>query len=385
MNHQVHIQNPTPVWINARFLERAVTGVERVGFELISALAAHNLDANGIWSDGSRSFQFKLVAPVGKTADSPWPNIALVRAGRFRGHAWEQFDLPRLTRNDWLINLCNTGPLFKRRQLMFLHDAQPFAIPQNFSTSFGLWYRTLFKIAGHRAARVLVNSHFTKSELCTHANLDATKMDVCHLGTEHVHRVEPANDVEQKFKLPDQKFVLAVSSANPNKNFSTVLSALEQLGDTAPPCVIVGHREQKHFDQVQLDPDRVHHLGYVTDAELLALYQRALCLLFPSFYEGFGLPPLEAMAMGCPVIASCTGAMPEVCGDSVAYCNPQDPASLANAIAGVQSCTSLRASMTSAGRDRSANFTWESAGRTVLDSLSCAVREQDPTLVPQAV
>lgn len=229
------------LWINARFLDRPVTGVERVARELLTAIVAHHLDAEGRWTapDGSL-WQLRLLAPLGGSAPSPWRALPLLRAGRQRGHAWEQLDLPRLTRGDWLINLCNTAPLFKRRQIVFLHDAQPFAIPHNFTFAFRTWYRLLYSVAGRRAAVVLTNSEFSRDELVQRVGLDDDKIVVCLLGSEHAQRRTPDAAAIARFALPAEPFLLAVSSPSPNKNFAAVVRALELLGAAGPPCVIVG-------------------------------------------------------------------------------------------------------------------------------------------------
>ncbi len=362
----------TTVWVNARFLDRPTTGVERVARELLAVLAAHHLDAEGCWRAAGRKFRLRLIAPRSTKSGSPWPNIDLYRAGAFAGHAWEQFDLPRLTRGDLLVSLCNTGPMFKRRHVLFLHDAQPFVIPQNFSRAFRLWYRVLFHVGGRIASHLLVNSRFTRAELRRHAGLQPRKMTLCYPGSEHVGRTPLDDAVPRSPALPEQPFLLAVASANPNKNFTAVLNALEALGDQAPPCVIVGRTDQRQFADVKIDPARVTHLGYVTDEELLGLYQRALCLVFPSYYEGFGLPPLEAMAAGCPVISSRTSAMPEISGPAAEYCDPDDHATLVRAILRVSSSAEQRATMRAQGLRRAGRFSWHTSAARLLNVFSAA-------------
>ncbi len=375
MSTQSDCKTTTTVWVNARFLDRPVTGVERVARELLGALADNLLDERGCWTCGGQRFRLKLLAPASGAATSPWPNLELQRAGRLDGHAWEQLDLPRLARGDWLLSLCNTGPLFKRRHVLFMHDAQPFAIPGNFSLAFRLWYRLMFRVAGRFARRILVNSRFTGGELSRHVGIPREKLELCSLGSEHVNREdEDAADLS-RFNLPQEPFLLAVASANPNKNFRSVLQALDMLGESAPPCVIVGQTGQRQFGGVELDPERVSHLGYVSDAELLALYRRAMCLVFPSFYEGFGLPPLEAMATACPVIASHTSAIPEICGDAVTYCNPHDHGSLARAIRRVSRSPARREVMIERGLRRATHFSWRASAGRLLQLLARAAAD----------
>ncbi|MGV0960720.1 MAG: glycosyltransferase family 4 protein [Limnohabitans sp.] len=367
-------QEHTPViWINARFLTRAITGVERVAFEIISALVQHHLDANGQWHGPCGPIQFQLMAPqTSKPLPNPWPSLPMKQIGHGHGHVWEQTVLPFATRHDGLINLCNTGPMFKRRQWMFLHDAQTFAIPKNFTPALRYWYQALFRISGHFSAGVLTNSKFSAKELSHHAAIAPERITVAPLGADHMGRGQA--DFTQRLQslmtaLDGKPFVLAVSSASPNKNFLSVIAALSLLGQNAPECVIVGQRYDRVFANSQLNTDRVHELGYVTDGELIALYQSAGLLIYPSFYEGFGLPPLEAMWHGCPVIASNTSALPEVCADAAVYCDPHQPQTLSEAITRVMQDADLRQGMRIRGREHARKFLWSQTVLHVLDSL----------------
>ncbi len=371
------------VWINARFLDRPVTGVERVARETLDALARHHLDTDGVWSSLVGRIRFRLIAPRAGQSRSPWPNLPLHRTGRLSGHAWEQVNLALATRGDWLVNLCNTGPLFKRHQLLFLHDAQPVVIPENFSWSFRTWYRVLYHVAGRSAGGLLVNSEFTREELHQHLGLPKGKMTVAHPGIEHL-RAEGASDgALDAYALPDGPFLLAVSSANPNKNFASVVEAIRQLGEQAPPLVIVGQRHQAHFSEVELTSKKITHLGYVSDEALTALYRRAAGLVFPSFYEGFGLPPVEAMMNGCPVIAAKSSAIPEVCADAARYIDPHDPRSLATAIRELFTDVALGSELRRAGFQNVSRFSWQTSVAAMLRALERAMagRTDDATQV----
>ena len=325
-------QNIPIIWINARFLTRAITGVERVAIEIISALVKHHLNKQGHWNGPCGRIQFQLIAPRTHTPlKNPWPDLPMKQIGRGNGHLWEQTVLPFVTRHDGLINFCNTGPLFKRKQWMFLHDAQTFAIPKNFTPALRYWYQALFRITGYFSAGVLTNSKFSANELSHYAAISPDRITVAPLGADHIGRRQA--DFTPRLQslmatLKGKPFVMAVSSASPNKNFLSVIAALTLMGQNAPECVIVGQRYDRVFANSKLDTDRVHQLGYVTDGELVALYQTAGLLIYPSFYEGFGLPPLEAMWHGCPVIAANTSAMPEVCADAVIYCDPHQAQTL---------------------------------------------------------
>lgn len=366
----------TDVWINARFLGRPVTGVERVARELITALAGRLDERGACATPRGRRLRFRLVVPAASRATAPWSNLELRRTGPGGGHLWEQTGLPAATFGDWLVSLCNTGPIFKRRHVLFLHDAQPFAIPGNFTWKFRLWYRVLFSIGGRMARALLTNSQFSRDELARCVGLAQTRITPMNLGTEHVLRVAPDTAIIGKHGLADTPFFFAVSSVNPNKNFAAVVRALELMGSDAPICVIAGQRYDKVFHNTGLDGQgRVVHVGYVSDAELYALYSKARCLLFPSLYEGFGLPPVEAMALGCPAIVSRTSALPEVCGDAALYCDPARPETLAEAMRRLRDEPGLREDLVSRGRTRARMYSWSRSAETLLDTLVHAMEE----------
>jgi glycosyltransferase involved in cell wall biosynthesis len=189
-----------------------------------------------------------------------------------------------------------------------------------------------------------------------------------------MHRLTPALPDDVLGQIPQSPFVLAVSSSSPNKNFNAVIQAIRLLGDQAPPCVFVGQKYAKVFSGLDIDASHVTELGYVSDEALAALYGRALCLVYPSFYEGFGLPPLEAMTFGTPVVVSNSSSLPEVCAEAALYCDPSDPQTLADAIRTLQHDDGLQARLCDAGKARAARFTWKACAGQMLDHLCSAMQ-----------
>jgi glycosyltransferase involved in cell wall biosynthesis len=368
--------NSKTIWVNGRYLTRKITGVERVAGELLASLSEHFLDPQGHCDrDGSR-LHFKLAIESDSSFTVPDYAIGweIKRFGRNKGHAWEQLDLANLPSEDWVLSLCNTGPMLRANHVIFFHDAQVYAIPKNFDWKFRWWYKALLNISGRRSQSILTNSEFSKSELAKYTGIASKKFETILLGCDHMRRIKPEMPLELLTKLNGKPYVLAVSSASPNKNFSSVLKGLELLGSEAPYCVIVGQQYSKVFKESKLNSDRVIEMGYVSDEALAGLYTNAMCLVFPSFYEGFGLPPLEAMLLGCPVIASNCSSLPEVCGAAALYCDPSDPTTIANSISFLVTNPEKVSTMRILSQVHAENFTWKKSATHLLRVLEKSIR-----------
>lgn len=349
--------------LNGRFLTQPTTGVQRYAVELVKALDML-IDCGVI--DSSR-YSFCLLSSNDASYDLNLKHIPLKRVGHFKGHFWEQFELPLYTYDGFLINLCNTAPILKHNQTATIHDASVFGFPQAYSFAFRNWYKLLFKMLGITAKKIITDSSFSKEELAKYCGIDKDKIDVVYLGKEHILAIQPDDSILHRHDLIRKRFVLAVSSMNPNKNFRSIVQAVELLGDMGFDIVIAGGTNPKIFSQSELSlPNNVKHVGYVSDGELRALYGQASCFIYPSFYEGFGLPPLEAMACGCPVIVSQAASLPEVCGDAALYCNPHCPEDIAKKIALMMSDDDLRAKFRQKGLERAELFTWEKCARETM-------------------
>jgi glycosyltransferase involved in cell wall biosynthesis len=179
------------------------------------------------------------------------------------------------------------------------------------------------------------------------------------------------------FRVFSSPYLLYVGGLDPRKSFDRlirVFTALIKEEEIRTTLVVVG--EIRNAPEQLVDALRegvsagvVHHAGYVTEAELASLYDNALALVYPSAYEGFGLPPLEAMTRGCPVIAARATSIPEVCGDAAEYVRPEDDRSLAEAIRRIVTDDTLRASLAARGRQQAARFSWKKSAAMFLDAV----------------
>jgi glycosyltransferase involved in cell wall biosynthesis len=351
----------TTISINGRFLSQPITGVQRYSHELIRSLdlllAYGSLDNEGI--------AFELVTPGSVKIAASLRCIPLKRVGRFSGHLWEQFELPAYCQKKLLFTPSGGAPVIHDRHVMTIFDAAVFAAAKGYSRRYAAWYRWLLRKMSKKAERILTISEFSKKEIQKWCEVDPEKITVTHLGHEHILRVTPDVSILTKHGLDTEPFVLAVSSMNPNKNFRGIAEAIQLLKTYKIKFAIAGGMNSDVFDKSAPLPNNVVQLGYVTDAALRALYEKASCFLFPSFYEGFGLPPLEAMACGCPVIVSRAASLPEVCGDAASYCDPHDPADTASKLNEIAEDADYRQRLIELGRKRVQLFSWE---RTALET-----------------
>lgn len=340
--------------INARFLTQKMSGVQRFAREVVTALAA-------------TGHPIRLLAPPG--APDEFAGLPVERIGRRSGQPWEQFDLPGALAGQHLLNLGNTAPLrVGGAQTLVIHDAGVFDTPESYSFAFRAWYRALHWTLPRRGARIVTVSEFSRARLSLHLGLPAARIGVMAEGGEHALR-DPADPaVLAKHGLQPGRFVLAVGTRAAHKNLDALRDAVALLAARGMKLAVAGAADASVFRNAG-DVDAAVALGRVSDGELRALYEAALCLIFPSRYEGFGLPPLEAMWCGCPVLAAAAGAVPEVCGDAALWFDAEGPNTPAAALTHLLDDPFLAEHLRLAGRARAATFSWPAAADRLLGLL----------------
>lgn len=312
-----------PIFINGRFVTQRVTGTQRYAHELLE-----KLDELLSESVAAKPRVVLLVPPWAQQLPT-FRCIEITQVGRFSGQLWEQLELPFYARGGVLFSLVGGAPLLHRRNVITIHDAAVFASPSSFSPTFRLWYKFLYRTLCHTALHVMTVSNFSRDELVKWCGAKPAKITVAYLGSEHATRPVPDLDVLAKHNLRPFQYVLAVSSRNPGKNLSGLLRAVPYLSSEEFDIAVAGASYSKVFGATDISGDKVRDLGYVNDSELRSLYENAACFAFPSFYEGFGLPPLEALALGCPTVVANGNSLVEIF-DRVAFlCNPHDPKDIA--------------------------------------------------------
>ncbi len=372
----------TDLVLNGRFLGRPITGVDRLAIELTRAMRrvlAHTGGGEG---------RFEVVVPPGgasqqdveKLADASGALPACRTVGSGDGHAWEQRVLQRYRPGAWLLNLCNTGPMLRRHQVVMIADAQFVTQPQSYSLAFRLWYRVLLSVIGRRAEVIYTISEDSRRTLERYRIVPAGKAQIIRLGVDHLRALQPDDASLARFSLEPGRYILAIGSLARHKNVARLAEAFlaAELDDVR--LVVAGGGNPTVFRDAGLPvADSISYLGRVTDAELKSLYSHAMAFACPSITEGFGLPPLEAMSTGCPVIATTGGAVPEVCGDAAVYADPFSTDAWIEALRQVAGDAELRAAMRHRSLARATLFTWEGAARQVLKDL--AQRDGDRPLL----
>jgi len=356
--------------LNGRFLTRTMTGVDRVASELSVALM-DRLAARG-------GKPLRIVAPAAPVEQPEERSARLLSieklpSARLNGYLWEQLALLFAAQPSWLLSLCNLGPIFRSRQVVMIHDAQIFTQPEAYSKGFRLAYHMLLPRVANRARVVLTVSDFSRRELEHAGVVPPGKAIVVHNGVDHMAGIPDDGEALERFALQSGGYFLAIGTLAAHKNLPMLIEAAKARSDTSVPLIIAGGGNPKVFRDHGLTEEKgVRFLGRVSDVELKALYTGAKALVFPSKTEGFGLPPLEAMFCGCPVIATTGGAVPEGCGDSALYADPASPKEWTAAMEKLAADPQLCEELGQRGAERAAEFTWARAADTVLDAIVAA-------------
>ena len=354
----------TTMYINGKFIAQRMTGVQRAASCLLASL-------DRLLPQGA---DWVLLCPPGHTTPA-LRNIEVRTIGWLGSslHAWEQVSLPLAARHGRLLSLAGSAPLLARHAIALIHDAAVFDRPEAYSPAFGRWYRFLFRRLARSGALLLTVSAFSRDRLAQVLRLDARRIGVVPEGSDHFVDVATDERILGRHGLQSTPYLLAVASENPTKNLPMLIGAFARRASVEPlRLVIVGGRNERVFAAAEGSHGApgVIRTGPVSDGELKALYEHATALLFPSTYEGFGLPPLEAMACGCPVAAAEVAAIPEVCGPAVLYFDPASEQAIAAAIDRVVGEPALREHLRELGHARAATFGWLDAARALLAALT---------------
>lgn len=336
--------------INGRFLTRPGTGVDRYAYEIVRIL--DNLMSRG-------EAVIILPSKAEQTQSISLSNIIIVRVGEHTGHVWEQVDLARYLKNEGLlgINLCNTAPM-STPGIVCIHDMAVISNAVNYSWRFRLWYRLLYSILQIRAHKIITVSEFSKSEIEKYYPISKGKIEVIPNAWQHMQRIKADDSILGRAGLTKGSYYFAMSSLAPNKNLRWLVETARL--NPREVIAIAGGINTKVFGKHDIpQTENVKYLGYVTDGEAKALMQNCKRFLFPTLYEGFGIPPMEAMACDASAVVSDIEVMHEIYGKAVTYVDP-----------GKSVYLDRIPIPTADGRSVLGRYSWESSARALYSIMS---------------
>jgi glycosyltransferase involved in cell wall biosynthesis len=275
-------------------------------------------------------------------------------------------------------------PIKAKRRIVIIHDVNHIALAGNFSLFKKLYAKVIIKCALGFSDKIFTVSEFSKAEISKYFKVDIDSIHTISLGVnKNYFRIYPEKEqveIRSKYQLPAH-FLLYVGNVKPHKNLITLVRSFALLkakdGFSKFKLVIVGkkegfitgdHKLESEIKNLNLANDIIF-TGYVENEDLPLIYNIATLFVFPSIYEGFGLPPVEAMACGCPTVVSSFASMPEVCQDAALYFNPLDPEDLAKTISAVLNNESLQNELRRKGLQVAQNYEWEATAQKMKEVI----------------
>jgi glycosyltransferase involved in cell wall biosynthesis len=372
----------THIGLNLIYLVPGETGgTEVVARELLPALVAERPDLRftafvNREASGQRGVWNEVVPAV------TVPVRARSRVEWVRG---EQQLLPRLAARagvDLVHSLANTGPAWGRfKRVVTIHDLIHRVHPEAHFGIRSLGMRILVSLAARRSDRVIADSQSTRDDLVRLLGVAPDRIDVAPLGLGTTQAVEPMDEHELRARhgLDHRKIVLSVSAKRPHKNLMRLLEALARMpAERRPVLLLPGyptpHERELQDRALELGVERDMRLvGWVSPSELEGMYAAADCFVFPSLYEGFGMPVLEAMSRGVPVACSDRSSLREVAGPAARLFDPESPGSIAGAVEQIIGDDAEADRLRTAGHEQAARFTWQATARATIASYERAL------------
>ena len=271
----------------------------------------------------------------------------------------------------------NIGPMAAMRgAVLTVHDLSFLRQPGWYRWNRAAYYRTAVRRSVRTAARIIADSQATADDLQELLRVPAGRIDVIPLGVGEEFRPASAErqaDVRARYQLPE-RFFLYVGTIEPRKNLPNLIRAWSRIASDSPEDLVIAGRPGWKFQPIQAAAasspfaNRIHFPGFIDDTDLPALLTAARAFIWPSWYEGFGLPPLEAMACGAPAVTSNTSSLPEVVADAALQVDPADTAALADAMRQAAAEGDTRTRLQQAAPARAAQFPWEQTAQLMLDA-----------------
>ncbi len=304
------------IYLNGKFLTQKITGVQRYAREVIKTIDNMNLKDEII-----------LLIPQNAINDMELKNIKTKKIGKLRGRLWEQISLPifvKKQKSKTLLNLCNIAPVLLPGYIT-LHDISFKTNSQHLNWKFVTYYKIITRLNIKRYKHIFTVSEFSKSEIINNYHIDENKVTVAYNSAEHINSVVADYEIIKKLELENKEFLFSLGSKSPHKNFKFVEKCAKNNPDLL--FVVSGDNNSKIFNDEEENNEikNIIYTGRLDDGEIKALYARCKAFMFPSKYEGFGIPPLEAIECGCRnIIVSDIPVLHEIYSENVKYLNLND-------------------------------------------------------------
>ena len=352
--------------VNGRFLSQNVTGVQRYAREILSALDALIESGDAL----ARDLTLRVVMPRGSTLDEPLRRTEVIETRQSGGYGWEQLVLPLYVRGG-LLSLGNIGPLAMRRQILCVHDTNVRDAPESYAWRYRASQRVIQAILTRVARRVTTVSQYSAGQMLHHGIRSDDPIAVIPNGHEHATRVTPQHSPKTR-EIAGPTTIVIIGTPAPHKNIRMILELAPRLAAAGLHLAVVGQADPRVYRALGAvgDTPGCCWLGRLSDGEMRALLEDSLCLAFPSLAEGFGLPPLEAMAIGCPVVVSDRASLPEVCADAALSASAVDPDAWFACFQLLSQDHALRRTMIGRGRARAAQYSWRHSARLYLRAMA---------------
>jgi glycosyltransferase involved in cell wall biosynthesis len=343
------------VWtINGDFVSLRPTGVARYAREVTLALdsliaAKHPLTAG---------LELNILAPRSPT-DLPLEAIPVKILPEFRRprlpQFWVQLQLPRQVTGG-LLSFCNLAPIRTRRHIVCIHDLHTRVMPESYGLGFRWAHRVILPLVGRRARWITTVSELSRDHLIAFGIAPAEKIVITYNGSDHASRW---NADKASLTLGERPYVVALGQRQRYKNTELIWRIAEPLNQLGLDIYVAGDLDAESLGSFGPSiPSNVRLFGRVSDDDLARMFKHAIAFLFPSRIEGFGLPAVEAIARGCPVIASTSPCLPEICGDAAIYAGPDDGDAWVSAVQSLLSDPTVRSAMAKKGVARAQRYRW---------------------------
>lgn len=333
-----------PIICNARVTNAALTGAQRYTLSILNHIP-----------------EIERISPSEKNSRG------------MRGHLWEQLIMPGLIGKKLLWSPSNSGPVARKRQVLTVHDVVSFDHPEWFNKTYVKWYNIMLPLVCKNAAHIITISQFTKQRIIELFNIPESKITIVYNGGGERQADNTMHG--EAYDLPFKRYILSVGSLEIRKNIPFLLeswnSILAQVPDDVGLIIVGGKGNKKIFQDANIHqiPDRVHFTGHIPDDFVTYLYANALAFVYLSTYEGFGLPPLEAMAAGVPVICGNLTAIPEVVENAGILIDPYSKSACEQALVTLINDEALRARLSQEALLQAKKFNWKKAADETYEIL----------------